>query len=109
MNNMDLENAISGSVLEWDQEKEIFRTINRLTKVLENIRKEELCRYFNRFTEDQCDLIEKISENIMKKLLVSLITKYEMACIRGEAETFTEVLNNLFNLGEKDFIDTIVN
>ena len=100
---MNLKSAPSEMVIEWDQEIEISRTINKLTRVLENIRQEELSRYFNRFTEDESLLIEKISENIMKKLLVSLITKFETACIRDEAETFIIILNNLFNLDGKNF------
>jgi glutamyl-tRNA reductase len=85
----------------WAQEMEVSPTIKKLKQALEDIRQEELSRYLRNADEAQRAIVEQVTKSMLQKVIKLPVLQLKAACKRGEAETLTEVLNDLFNL-EKD-------
>lgn len=83
---------------DWSKEMEISPTIQKLKNALEQIRQEELDRYSKKITENEMQLVEQITKNMMQKIIKYPTLQLKAACKRGEADTLIEVLSDLFNL-----------
>ena len=82
----------------WTQEMEVSPTINKLKNALEQIRKEEISRFVKELTPLEEEIIDKISKNMMQKIIKLPVIQLKAACKRGEANTLIDVLNDLFDL-----------
>lgn len=85
---------------QWTKEMEVSPTIQRLKNALEQIRQEEIDRYIKQLSNDESQKIDKITKNIMQKIIKLPVLQLKAACKRGEAETLIDVLNDVFNLEE---------
>jgi glutamyl-tRNA reductase len=72
---------------------------------LETIRQEEMARHIKHLSEDENELVDKITKSMMQRIIKLPVLQLKAACRRGEAETLIDVLNDLFNL-EKDLEET---
>ncbi len=82
----------------WTQEMEVSPTINKLKNALEQIRKEEIARFVKELTPMEEEIVDKISKNMMQKIIKLPVIQLKAACKRGEANTLIDVLNDLFDL-----------
>jgi len=73
-------------------------TIQKLKNTLEQIRKEELARFLKNAKPDEVEKLEEMSRSLMQKILKYPVLQLKAACRRGDAESLTEILNDLFNL-----------
>jgi glutamyl-tRNA reductase len=83
---------------EWSKEMLISPTIQKLKNALEQIRQEEIARHMKQLSEDELGRIDKITKNMMQKIIKLPVLQLKAACKRGEAETLADILNDLFNL-----------
>ncbi|KOY87370.1 glutamyl-tRNA reductase [bacterium 336/3] len=90
----------------WAKEMEISPTIQKLKNALEQIRKEEISKYSKKLSEQEAELIDKITGNLVQKIMKMPILQLKAACKRGEAETLIDVLNDLFDLEKTKIEDT---
>lgn len=94
----DVINASMADLLDWSKEMEVSPTIHKLKNALEQIRQDEIARHLKGMTEDESQLVEKVTKNIMQKIIKLPVLQLKAACKRGEAETLIDVLNDLFDL-----------
>lgn len=83
---------------DWSKEMVVSPTIQKLKTALEQIRTEELARYLKNAKPEEAEKLEEMSRSLMQKILKYPVLQLKAACKRGEAETLTEVLTDLFNL-----------
>jgi glutamyl-tRNA reductase len=83
---------------DWSKEMIVSPTIQKLKNTLEQIRKEEIARYIKNAKPDEAEVLEEMSKSLMQKILKYPVLHLKAACKRGEAESLTEMLNELFNL-----------
>jgi glutamyl-tRNA reductase len=83
---------------EWSKEMIISPTIQRLKQALEQIRKEELARYIKSANPQEAEKLEELSRSLMQKILKYPVLQLKAACKRGDAESLSQVLHELFNL-----------
>ncbi len=83
---------------DWSKEMVVSPTIQKLKNTLEQIRKEEIARFLKNAKPEEAEKLEEMSRSLMQKILKYPVLQLKAACKRGEAETLTEVLNDLFNL-----------
>jgi glutamyl-tRNA reductase len=83
---------------DWSKEMVISPTIQKLKNTLEQIRKEELARFIKNAKPEEVQKLDEMSRSLMQKILKYPVLQLKAACKRGEAETLTEILNDLFNL-----------
>jgi glutamyl-tRNA reductase len=96
-----VKNIISESIFglnDWAQEMLVSPTINKLKAALEQIRQEEIARYTKKLSEQESELIDKVTKGMMQKLIKLPVLQLKAACKRGEAETLVDILNDLFDL-----------
>jgi len=86
---------------DWSKEMEVSPTINKLKDALERIRKDELKKHLKGLGKAEEARLEKITKNIMQKVMTLPVVQLKAACKRGEAETLIDVLNDLFDLEKK--------
>ncbi len=86
---------------DWTKEMVVSPTIQKLKNALEQIRQEEMGRALKTMTEDEAVKMDKITANMMQKIIKLPVLQLKAACKRGEAETLIDVLNDLFNLDVK--------
>ena len=92
---------IEESILEfedWSKEMIISPTIQKLKNSLEQIRKEELARFIKNAKPEEAARLEEMSRSLMQKILKYPVLQLKAACKRGDAESLTELLHDLFNL-----------
>jgi glutamyl-tRNA reductase len=82
----------------WSKEMLVSPTIQKLKQALEQIRLEELSRHVKQVDQQQLDLIEKITKNMMQKILKIPVVQLKAACQRNEASEMIALLHNLFDL-----------
>ncbi|MFN3315296.1 MAG: glutamyl-tRNA reductase [Raineya sp.] len=87
---------------DWAKEMEISPTIQKLKNALEQIRKEELSKYSKKISEQEIELLDKVTGNLIQKIMKIPVLQLKAACKRGEAETLVDVLNDLFDLEKKN-------
>ena len=83
---------------DWARETVFSPTIQKFKNALEEIRKEEIARYMKHMDEQEYHKVEKITQNILNKIIKMPVLQLKAACRRGDAENLAEVLNDLFNL-----------
>ncbi|HTF20240.1 MAG TPA: glutamyl-tRNA reductase [Chryseolinea sp.] len=83
---------------DWSKEMIVSPTIQKLKNTLEQIRKEELARFLKNAKPDEVEKLEEMSRSLMQKILKYPVLQLKAACKRGDAESLTEILNDLFNL-----------
>jgi glutamyl-tRNA reductase len=86
---------------EWSKEMVISPTIQKLKQALEQIRKEELARYVKSATAEEAEKLEELSRSLMQKILKYPVLQLKAACKRGDSESLSEILHELFNLDKK--------
>lgn len=90
--------------INWADEMEVSPTIKLIKDRLEQIRQEELSRYFKKITAKEAKLLDTVTKNMIQKVIKLPVLELKAACKRGEAENLVEALGDIFNL-EKDSID----
>jgi glutamyl-tRNA reductase len=83
---------------DWSKEMIISPTIQKLKNALEQIRKEELSRFLKNAKPEEAARLEEMSRSLMQKILKYPVLQLKAACKRGDAESLTELLHDLFNL-----------
>jgi glutamyl-tRNA reductase len=83
---------------DWSKEMIVSPTIQKLKNTLEQIRKEELARFLKNAKPEEAEKLEEMSRSMMQKILKYPVLHLKAACRRGDAESLTEILNDLFNL-----------
>jgi len=83
---------------EWSKEMVFSPAIQQFKNALEAIRKEEMARYMKQLDEQEAEKLDKITQNIMNKIVKLPVLQLKAACRRGDAENLAEVLQDLFNL-----------
>lgn len=83
---------------DWAKEMEISPTIQKLKNALEQIRKEELAKYSKKISQQEIELLEKVTGNLIQKIMKVPVLQLKAACKRGEAESLIDVLKDLFDL-----------
>ena len=87
-----------GEFEDWSREMMVSPTIQKLKNTLEQIRKEELARFLKNARPEEAEKLEEMSRSLMQKILKYPVLQLKAACKRGDAESLSEVLNDLFNL-----------
>lgn len=83
---------------DWSKEMIVSPTIQKLKNTLEQIRKEELTRFLKNAKPEEAEKLEEMSRSLMQKILKYPVLQLKAACKRGDAESLTELLHELFNL-----------
>lgn len=83
---------------DWSKEMIVSPTIQKLKNQLEQIRKEELARFLKNAKPEEAAKLDEMSRSMMQKILKYPVLQLKAACKRGDAESLTEILNELFNL-----------
>jgi glutamyl-tRNA reductase len=86
---------------DWSKEMVVSPTIQKLKNSLEQIRKEELARFLKNAKPEEAEKLEEMSKSLMQKILKYPVLQLKAACKRGDADSLTEMLHEIFNL-EKD-------
>lgn len=87
---------------DWSKEMVVSPTIQKLKNTLEQIRKEELARFLKNAKPEEAQKLEEMSRSLMQKILKYPVLQLKAACKRGEAETLSEIINDLFNLEKQE-------
>ena len=96
-----VQKIISDAMVEfedWSREMVVSPTIQRLKNSLEQIRKEELTRFLKNAKPEEAQKLEEMSRSLMQKILKYPVLHLKAACKRGDAESLSELLQDLFNL-----------
>lgn len=83
---------------DWSREMIVSPTIQKLKNSLEQIRKEELTRFLKNANPEEAQKLEEMSRSLMQKILKYPVLHLKAACKRGDAESLSEMLQELFNL-----------
>jgi glutamyl-tRNA reductase len=82
----------------WNKEILVSPTIQKFKNALETIRKEEMSRFLKGMNSEQAELVDKITQSIIQKIIKQPVIQLKSACKRGEAENMMEAINELFDL-----------
>ena len=88
----------------WSKEKAVSPTIQRMKSALEQIRKEEVSRFLKNASEKEVDMIDKVTKSMIQKIMKLPVLQLKAACKRDQADTLVDVLNDLFNLENKEVV-----
>jgi glutamyl-tRNA reductase len=91
---------------DWSKEMEVSPTIHKLKNALEQIRKDEINRHLKGLSADEVEKLEKITANLVQKIMKQPVIHLKAACKRGESEKMIDVLNNLFNLDQVEALES---
>jgi glutamyl-tRNA reductase len=83
---------------DWSREMILSPTIQKIKNALEQIRKEELARFIKNADTNEAAKLDEMSRSLMQKILKYPVLQLKAACRRGEAETLSELLLDLFDL-----------
>jgi glutamyl-tRNA reductase len=83
---------------DWSKEMVVSPTIQKLKNALEQIRKEELARFLKNAKPEEAEKLEEMSRSLMQKILKYPVLQLKAACKRGDAESLSEMLHELFDL-----------
>jgi glutamyl-tRNA reductase len=89
---------------DWSKEMIVSPTIQKLKNSLEQIRKEELARFLKNAKPEEAEKLEEMSRSLMQKILKYPVLQLKAACKRGDAESVSDLIHELFNL-EKDNVN----
>lgn len=87
-----------GEFEDWSKEMVVSPTIQKLKNSLEQIRKEELTRFLKNAKPEEAEKLEEMSKSLMQKILKYPVLHLKAACKRGDADSLTDILHDLFNL-----------
>jgi glutamyl-tRNA reductase len=96
-----VKNIIEESILEfndWSNEMIVSPVINKFKNALEDIRQREMERHLKHLDQDQFEKVEMITKSIMQKIVKLPVLQLKAACRRGDSETLSDVLKELFDL-----------
>lgn len=96
-----VQNIISEAIEDfedWSKEMIVSPTIQKLKQALDQIRKEELTRFLKNAKPDEAQKLEEMSRSLMQKFIKYPVLHLKAACKRGDAESLSELLQDLFNL-----------
>ena len=83
---------------DWSKEMVVSPTIQKLKNTLEQIRKDEIARFLKNAKPEEAEKLEEMSRSLMQKILKYPVLQLKAACKRGDAESLSEILTELFNL-----------
>ena len=83
---------------DWSKEMVVSPTIQKLKHALDQMRKEELTRFLKNAKPEEAQKLEEMSRSLMQKFLKYPVLHLKAACKRGDAESLSELLQELFNL-----------
>ena len=83
---------------DWSKEMVVSPTIQKMKNALEQIRKEEMGRFIKEMSEEEAVKMEKITTNMMQKIMKLHVVPLKAACKRGDADSLIDVLNELFDI-----------
>lgn len=83
---------------DWSREIVVSPTIQKLKNTLEQIRKEEIARFLKNAKPEEAEKLEEMSRSLMQKIIKYPVLQLKAACRRGDAESLSELLHDLFNL-----------
>ena len=83
---------------DWSKEMVVSPTIQKLKQALDQMRKEELTRFLKNAKPEEAQKLEEMSRSLMQKFLKYPVLHLKAACKRGDAESLSELLQELFNL-----------
>jgi glutamyl-tRNA reductase len=86
---------------DWSKEMIVSPTIQKLKNALEQIRREELSRFLKNAKPEEAEKLEEMSKSLMQKILKYPVIQLKAACKRGDAESLSEMLQELFNLEQQ--------
>jgi glutamyl-tRNA reductase len=86
---------------DWNKEILVSPTIQNFKNALETIRKEEMNRFLKGMDVEQAELVDKITQSIIQKIIKQPVVQLKAACKRGDAENMMEAINDLFDLAPK--------
>lgn len=86
---------------DWSKEMIVSPTIQKIKNSLEQIRKEELARFLKNAKPEEAQKLEEMSKSMMQKILKYPVLQLKAACKRGDVESLSEMLQDLFDL-ERD-------
>jgi glutamyl-tRNA reductase len=87
---------------DWSKEMVVSPTIQKLKNSLEQIRKEELARFLKNAKPEEAEKLEEMSKSLMQKILKYPVLHLKAACKRGDADSLTEILHEIFNLEKEN-------
>jgi glutamyl-tRNA reductase len=99
-----VQQIISAAIVEfstWTREMAMSPALQQFKSKLEEIRQQELNRYMKNLGEAEREVVEKLTQNILNKIVKLPALELKAACMRGESEALVEGLAALFSL-EKD-------
>ncbi|MEN9363673.1 MAG: Glutamyl-tRNA reductase [Bacteroidota bacterium] len=91
---------------DWSKEMEVSPTIHKLKNALEQIRKDEINRHLKGLSAEEVEKLEKITANLVQKIMKQPVIHLKAACKRGESEKMIDVLNDLFNLDQVEALES---
>ncbi|OZI06174.1 glutamyl-tRNA reductase [Siphonobacter sp. BAB-5385] len=92
-----LDEAMAG-FQDWSKEMVVSPTIQKFKQALDQIRKEELARQLKHLTPQEAEKFDKLTSNIVNRILRSPAVNLKNACRRGDADQLADVLSELFDL-----------
>lgn len=85
----------------WTSEMMLSPTIQRFKDALEQIRREEMARHMKHVSAEEATRIEKITSDIIQKIIKQPVLQLKAACKRGEADAMADILQELFALNDR--------
>ncbi len=82
----------------WTQEMALSPAIQQFKNQLEQIRQQEVNRALKNLGQEERQLLETVTKNILQKIVKLPVLELKAACQRGESEALLEGLSQLFNL-----------
>ncbi len=82
----------------WTREMAMSPALQQFKSKLEEIRQQELNRYFKSLGEAEREVVETLTKNILNKIVKLPALELKAACMRGESEALVEGLAALFSL-----------
>ena len=92
-----LDEAMAGFE-DWSKEMSISPTLQKFKNALDQIRKEELSRQLKNLTPAEAEKFDKLTANIINRILRSPAVSLKNACRRGDQDQLAEYLVELFDL-----------
>jgi glutamyl-tRNA reductase len=91
-----------GEFEDWSREMIVSPTIQKLKNALEQIRREELSRFLKNAKPEEAEKLDEMSRSLMQKILKYPVLHLKAACKRGDVESLSEMLQELFNLEQTE-------
>ncbi|MEJ8756963.1 glutamyl-tRNA reductase [Pontibacter sp. H259] len=87
----------------WTREMAMSPALQQFKSKLEEIRQQEMNRYMKNLGDAEREVVEKLTQNILNKIVKLPALELKAACMRGESETLVEGLAALFSLDKDKF------